>query len=148
MSANDQSRSRLLRWLQNVAVVTVIALLVMKLVEVGIVHDRWGWKSAERELLVKRFNENLMLARTEWLRKGKPATITLRTQQQAYLVMMNRHGWPSATNGCQVLWQILAGGRFNPQMRQAEETCYFSLETRDKEKSYQLIYNAVSGQLK
>lgn len=147
MSANEQSRSRLLRWLQNVAVVTVIALLVMKLLELGIVGDHWGWKSAERDVLVKRFNENLMLARTEWLRKGKPATITLLTPQQAYSVTMNRQGWPSVTNGCQALWQILAGGRFNPQMRQAEETCYFSLETRDREQSYQLIYNAESGRL-
>lgn len=148
MTANDQSRSRLLRWLQNLVVITVIALLVMELLNMGIFHDRWGWKAAEREVLIKRFNEDVMLARTEWLRNGKPAEITLRTQQQSQQLMMNRAGWPSIDNGCRRLWQILAGGRFDPSFKQDESQCYFTLQAENDDQIFNLMYNAATGQLK
>ncbi len=148
MSAEEQSRTRLLRWLQNLVVITVIALLVMKLLEVGIFHDRWGWQSAEREVLQKRFNENAMLARTEWLRRGKPQQVWLQTQRQSFQVVMNAKGWPSIDNGCSKLWQMLAGGRLEPRTESQAQRCHFSVEVADKKRTLMLVYDADTGQLK
>lgn len=148
MSAEEKSRSRLLRWLQNLAVITVMALLVMKLLEIGIFHDRWGWQSAEREVVQRRFNENAMLARTEWLRQGKPQQVALQTQQQVFQVQMNRHGWPSVDNGCLPLWQMLAGGRLEPRVELQSQQCWFWVDVADSEVALKVVYDARTGQLK
>lgn len=148
MSAEEQSRTRLLRWLQNLVVITVIALLVMKLLEVGIFHDRWGWQTAEREVLQKRFNENAMLARTEWLRLGKPQQVWLQTQRQRIKVAMNASGWPSVDNGCSELWQMLAGGRLEPGVATEAQRCRFSLDIASAKGTLMLVYDARTGQLK
>lgn len=148
MSAEEKSRSRLLRWLQNLVVITVMALLVMKFLEVGIFNDRWGWQAAEREVVQKRFNENAMLARTEWLRQGKPPQITLQTQREDFEVRMNRQGWPGIDNGCLRLWQMLAGGRLHPRVELQSQQCWFWVATIDAEETLRLVYDARTGQLK
>ena len=147
MSAEEQSRSRLLRWLQNIVVVVIIGLLAMKLLELGIFSDRWGWQQAEREVLVKRFNENLMLARTEWLRQGKPAQVTLQTQQQSYRLVMNDNGWPSVDNGCTQLWQTLAGGRVPLTNQTQAMACVYELTNSETERTHNLSYNSRQGRL-
>ena len=148
MSAEEQSRTRLLRWLQNLVVITVIALLVMKLLEVGIFHDRWGWQSAEREVLQKRFNENAMLARTEWLRRGKPQQVWLQTQRQSFQVVMNAKVGQVSITAVQQLWQMLAGGRLEPRTASQAQRCHFSVEVADKKRTLMLVYDADTGQLK
>ncbi|TDP32749.1 hypothetical protein DEU29_10894 [Idiomarina aquatica] len=147
MSAEEQSRSRLLRWLQNIVVVVIIGLLAMKLLELGIFSDRWGWQQAEREVLVKRFNENLMLARTEWLRRGKPGQVTLQTQQQSYQLEMNDSGWPSVKNGCEPLWQMLAGGRKPLATTSQPGRCDYELANSETESTVKLSYHAGQGRL-
>jgi hypothetical protein len=147
MSAEEQSRSRLLRWLQNVVVVVIIGLLAMQLLKLGVFGDRWGWQQAEREVLIKRFNENTMLARTEWLRQGKPRQVTLQTQQQSYQLEMNDSGWPSVDNGCTQLWQMLAGGRL-PQTTQTQAmACVYELTNSETERTFKLSYNSRQGRL-
>ncbi|MBT42122.1 MAG: hypothetical protein CMF12_06320 [Idiomarina sp.] len=147
MSAEEQSRSRLLRWLQNIVVVVIIGLLAMKLLELGIFSDRWGWQQAEREVLIKRFNENTMLARTEWLRQGKPAQVTLQTQQQSYRLVMNDNGWPSVKNGCEPLWQMLAGGRKPLATTSQSGRCDYELANSETERTFKLSYNSRQGRL-
>lgn len=147
MAVGDQSQRSLLRWLQNIVVITVIALLVVKLLGIAVFSDRWGWKQAEHDVLVKRFNENAMLARTEWLRLGKPATVVLTSRDNRYQLMMTAVGWPSSDNGCARLWQMLAGGGRKTESINSDTGCVYVLNDLGQEFDQRLIYSEKTGRL-
>lgn len=148
MDSNDRSQNRLNSWLQNVLVVVAIGVLIATMLNKGLSGDSWGWQRAEREVLVKRFNENLMLAKTEWLRRGRPGSVDLTTSDNRFVIKMNANGWPATDNGCLQLWQMLAGGRYQPETTVQPHRCNYRLSMDDSEEPLQLSYFSHSGQLK
>lgn len=148
MTAEDRAQSNLKRWLQTVLVVVAIGLLIMMMLQKGFIEDGWGWQQAEREVLLKRFNENLLLTKTEWLRRGRPSTVWLMTRDSKAEVVMNRNGWPSVENGCRELWQMLAGGRYNLVFSEQPQGCSYRLKEDSDEQMFTLFYNSETGQLK
>ncbi|MGM0481960.1 MAG: hypothetical protein ACQEQZ_08515 [Pseudomonadota bacterium] len=148
MNRNDRAQLRLNRWFQTLLVVVAIGLLIMIMLNKGLLGDAWGWRQAERDVLIKRFNENLLLAKTEWLRRGRPDTVDLTTAQNRFVITMNAHGWPSVDNGCLQLWQMLAGGRYQPKAETLPWGCQYQLNENSNEQSFQLSYLSKSGQLK
>lgn len=89
-----------------------------------IFSDESEWKVAEFEQATKTFEENIMLARVEWMRSGRPAEIELLYAEWNQMgrpedpisgsvrVLMSRDGWPlagsSGAEGCSELWYLLA----------------------------------------
>lgn len=147
MSADDNAESKLKRWLQTLLVVAAIGVLIMVMLQKGWVGDDWGWRQAEREVLLKRFNESLLLAKTEWLRRGNPQFIVLKTREGQSSIQMNQRGWPSIDNGCQQLWRMLAGGRDLVVASQQQNGCLYRFNQDNNGAEFQLIYNSSIGQI-
>lgn len=143
MSAADNTQKRLLRWLQTIAVMMVIGVLAFTMLRQGFGDDGWGWQQVERDVVVKRFNQSLLMARTQWLRDGRPATVALLADQQRFDIMMNDNGWPSVANGCRRLWQMLVDAELAKARLLAPNQCQYRLKRSDQA----LIYDAYLGRL-
>lgn len=95
--------------LQNVLVVLLLLVLSAVAARIMLVNEPQEWREAELDIAVSRFIDSIWLARTEWMRRGKPTEVLLLTesQNQEIPVLMNEYGWPSVEQGCFQLWQQL-----------------------------------------
>lgn len=107
--------------------ITLVTLVLVALFGSWFLHsifsDQAGWRDAEFDTAVSRFDYNIMLARVEWMRKGQPTDVFLSLTEGdqednpneeingTIRVLMSRTGWPMArsqgVNGCFELWHLL-----------------------------------------
>jgi len=112
---------------QNRFYITLATLVLVALFGSWILRSMFseqaGWRDAEFETAVSRFDYNIMLARVDWMRKGQPTDVFLsltegdqedkpnEVMNGTIRVLMSRTGWPMArsqgVNGCLELWHLL-----------------------------------------
>lgn len=94
----------------------IIGLLVRILLQHLWLPQHGGWKDAEFNAAVYRFQSHVMLAHVEWIRLGEPGYISLASRDGSSLqVKMNAAGWPDVVrssddtlNPCEFVWLQLA----------------------------------------
>ena len=132
--------------LQNILVVLLLLILAAVAARTVLINEPQKWRQTELEIAVSSFLDSLWLARTEWMRRGKPAEIALlnESREQQAKIMMNGQGWPSVEQGCLHLWQQL-GGEIPTSALQAEasnESCLYKVNERAW-----FTYNSKLGQV-
>lgn len=94
----------------------IIGLLVRILLQHLWLSQHGGWKDAEFNAAVYRFQSHVMLAHVEWIRLGEPGYISLASRDGSSIqVQMNAAGWPAVAvslddslNPCEFIWSQLA----------------------------------------
>ncbi|MDV6315944.1 Type II secretory pathway component [Idiomarina sp. HP20-50] len=132
--------------LQNVLVVLLLLVLSAVAARILLVNEPQKWRQTELDIAVSRFIDSLWLTRTEWMRQGKPAKVTLLSdsKQQQIPILMNEYGWPSVKQGCLQLWQQL-GSEVPASVLQAEkekDSCHYKIE-----QSLWFVYNSKQGKV-
>lgn len=131
MTQVDQEERKGLRRVQNVVVVVVLLVLSAVAIKIVLINEPQRWRETEQDVALSTFSDAVGLVRAEWLRKGKPETVSLRVPAEAStgMIKVNAEGWPAVENGCLVLWQKLGGdipvSALNGY-RQGQQ-CYFEL---------------------
>ncbi len=95
--------------LQNILVVLLLLVLGAVAARAVLVEEPQKWRQTELDIAVSRFIDSLWLARTEWMRGGKPGEVALlyENKERQTNIVMNQQGWPSVEPGCLQLWQQL-----------------------------------------
>ncbi|MAA62271.1 MULTISPECIES: Type II secretory pathway component [unclassified Idiomarina] len=106
-AATDERKG--IQRLQNILVVLLLLVLAAVAARMVLVDEPQKWRQTELDIAVSRFIDSLWLARTEWMRRGKPKEVALLYENKAQQtnVVMNEQGWPSVEPGCLQLWQHL-----------------------------------------
>lgn len=130
--------------LQNVLVVLLLLVLSAVAARIVLVDEPQQWRQTELDMAASRFIDSLWLARTEWMRRGKPTEVLLlsETQKQKIPVLMNEFGWPSVKQGCLQLWQQL-GSEIPASALQTEaeaDACHYKIK-----QSLWFVYNSRQG---
>ncbi|RUO71951.1 Type II secretory pathway component [Idiomarina ramblicola] len=97
--------------LQNILVVLLLLILAAVAARMLLINEPQTWRQTELDIAKSRFIDSLWLARTEWMRRGKPREVTLlnESREQQVKIPMNEQGWPAVEQGCLRLWQQLGG---------------------------------------
>ena len=144
MKRQAQSEQSFRSLLQNVVV--IISVLVLSAVALWIwfaPSDDNGWQETQRDMELRRFNDTLLLARAEWMRRGRPTHVSLNISGSEETIQMNARGWPAVQQGCVTLWQRLADVPRQLTARVEGNRCIFSIN----EKPWQ-VYDAETGQIR
>ncbi|MCH8501223.1 MAG: hypothetical protein LAT77_04825 [Aliidiomarina sp.] len=94
----------------------IIGLLTRVFLQHLWLPERGGWKDAEFNAAVHRFQSHVMLAHVEWIRHGEPRYVQLESSDGTSLqIKMNAAGWPEVArvsddpqNPCELVWLQLA----------------------------------------
>ncbi|MBP58603.1 MAG: Type II secretory pathway component [Idiomarina sp.] len=116
---------------QNILVVLLLLILAAVAARMVLINEPQKWRQTELDIAVSRFIDSLWLARTEWMRRGKPKEVALlnESRKQQVKIVMNSQGWPSVEQGCLRLWQQL-GGEIPASALQAKaelNSCYYEV---------------------
>ncbi|MCA1768086.1 MAG: Type II secretory pathway component [Idiomarina sp.] len=143
-AATDERKG--IQRLQNILVVVLLLILAAVAARTILINEPQKWRQTELDIAVSSFIDSLWLARTEWMRRGKPGEIALlnESREQQVTIIMNGQGWPSIEQGCLGLWKQL-GGEIPTNALQAEasnESCFYKVNERGW-----FTYNSRLGQV-